>query len=313
VNRDESLLFSYRFCSGIARREAKNFYHAFLLLPPGRRRSMCALYAFLRRTDDLADEPGPHALKAEALSNWRLDLEAALAGRSPAWPGLLALSDTVSRHAIPMELLHAVIDGVSRDIEPNHFVTFADLADYCYHVASVVGLCCLHIWGYRSEGGTAEKLAEDCGLALQLTNILRDVGSDARAGRIYLPEDDLARFGVERAELAMMGRPNDGLHALLAFEAQRANGYYTAVRELVPLVAPIGRPVLLYIVGVYRALLDEIVRRDYDVLSRRVSLSRWRKLAVGLLAVGGPFARFGLGTTRSVESRAASESVSSPP
>ncbi len=309
--RDEALQASYRFCSRVARREAKNFYHAFLFLPQGRRRSMCALYAFLRRTDDLADQPGPAAEKAEALGAWRLELEAALAGENPPWPGLLALSDTVSRHAIPVQLLHEVIDGVSMDIQPSRFVNFADLADYCYHVASVVGLCCLHIWGYRSDGGKAEKLAEECGVALQLTNILRNLGADARDGRIYLPEDDLARFGVEPDELASARRPNDRLHALLAFEAERAYGYYEAVRQLVPLVAPIGRPVLRYIVGVYRSLLDEIVRRDYDVLSARISVPPWRKVAIGLLALGGLFAARGRPVPGFAQSQAANDSAES--
>jgi phytoene synthase len=272
---------------------------------------MCALYAFLRRTDDLADEPGPAAKKMQALRAWRLELEAALAGENPTWPGLLALADTVARHAIPTKLLHEVIDGVSRDIQPSRFVTFADLADYCYHVASVVGLSCLHIWGYRSEGGKAEKLAEDCGLALQLTNILRDLGADARDGRIYLPQDDLARFGVEPDELASARRPNDRLHSLLTFEAQRAYGYYGALRQLVPLVAPIGRPVLLYIVGVYRSLLDEIVRRDYDVLSSRISLSPWRKVAIGLRALGGPFVARGRPVPGFAKSQAANDSAPS--
>jgi phytoene synthase len=274
---------------------------------------MCALYAFLRRTDDLADEPGPAALKSQALRAWRLELEAALAGENPEWPGLLALTDTVARHAIPAELLHEVIEGVSRDIHASRFATFADLADYCYQVASVVGLCCLHIWGYRSEGGKAEKLAEECGLALQLTNILRDVGADARDGRIYLPEDDLARFGVEPGELSVAAQPNDRLHSLLAYEAERAKSYYGGVRQLVPLVAPLGRPVLLYIVGVYRSLLDEIVRRDYDVLSARISLSPWRKLAVGLRAIGGRFVTRDLQTATSAESHSAQNSAASPP
>ena len=172
------------------------------------------------------------------------------------------------------------------DIQPRGFATFAELADYCYHVASVVGLSCLHIWGYRSEGGQAERLAEHCGLALQLTNILRDVGDDARNGRIYLPDDDLARFGVAPEELAAVGRPSDRLRELLAFEARRAYEYYEDARSLVGLVDPVGRPVLRTIVGIYRALLDEIARRDYQVLDGRMSLPHWRKIAIAL-RVGG--------------------------
>ncbi len=221
-----ALRHSYRFCGDVARREARNFYCAFLLLPPSRRRSMCALYAFMRHTDDLADEAGDADEKDRALESWRTALDEALDGRPDAWPGLPALADTVARHAIPRHLLDEVIEGVSMDIRPRGFATFAELADYCYHVASVVGLCCLHIWGYRSEGGEAERLAEHCGLALQLTNILRDVGEDARGGRIYLPRDDLERFGVTPVELAAVGRPGDRVRELLAFEARRAYAYH---------------------------------------------------------------------------------------
>jgi phytoene synthase len=282
---DRELRASYRFCTAVARREARNFYYSFWLLPRPRRRSMCALYAFLRHTDDLADGPGSAATKARALDAWRRALDAALAGDHGAWPGLHALADTLARHGIPARLLHQVIEGVAMDIQPLGFATFTELADYCYHVASVVGLCCLHIWGYRSEGGTAERLAERCGLALQLTNILRDVREDARNGRIYLPRDDLERFGVGPDELTAGGGPSDRLRALLAFEAGRAYEYYEEARGLAPLVDPVGRPVLRTIVGIYRALLDEIARRDYHVLDGRVSLPAWRKLAIALRAL----------------------------
>ena len=284
---DRVLRESYRFCGALSRREAKNFYYAFLLLPRDRRRSMCALYAFLRPTDDLADEPGPAEQKAGALESWRHELDAALAGDGGIWPGFPALADTVARHAIPPLLLHEVIEGVSMDIEPRGFATFDELGDYCYHVASVVGLCCLHIWGYRSEGGEAERLAVNCGLALQLTNILRDVRDDARDGRIYLPREDLARFGVAPEEFAVAGPPGDRVRELLAFEARRAYEYYDDARRLVPLVDPVGRPVLRTIVGIYRALLDEIVRREYRVLDGRISLHPWRKIAIALRAIAG--------------------------
>ncbi len=247
---------------------------------------MCALYAFLRHTDDLADEAGPAEWKAEAIRSWRLEFDAALEGRESRWPGLPAVADTVARHGIPVHLLHEVIDGVSMDIEPRGYATFADLAEYCHRVASVVGICCLYVWGYRSQGGRAEQLAERCGLALQLTNIIRDVRCDACNGRIYLPEDDLARFGVGPEDLIATGAPCDGLRALLAFQAQRAFEYYEAGRELLPLIASVGRPVLLAILGTYRGLLDEIVSRNYNVLDGRISVSHWRKAAVVFRAGG---------------------------
>jgi phytoene synthase len=277
---------SYRFCAEIARREARNFYYGFLVLPPERRRSMCALYAFLRHSDDLADGSEPAEAKAKALDAWRRGLDRALAGQPDTWPGWPALADAVARHAVPPRHLHEVLDGVAMDVDPHPFFTFADLYKYCYHVASAVGLSCLHIWGYRSEGGWAEALAEACGVALQLTNILRDVREDAQAGRIYLPQEDLERFGVRPKDL-LARRPSDPARALFAFEGQRAYDLYHQAAPLADLVEPVGRPVLGAIVGIYRALLDEIARRRYDVLAARVAVPAWRKATITLRALTG--------------------------
>jgi phytoene synthase len=287
VTRDGVLEGSYGFCGALARRQARNFYYAFLLLPKVQRKSMCALYAFLRRTDDLADEPGSARAKAAALAAWRVELGAALANQVTEWPGFPALADTVARHGIPASLLHDVIEGVSMDVQPRPYATFDDLAEYCHRVASVVGVCCLHIWGYRSEGRKAERLAESCGIALQLTNIIRDVRDDAREGRIYLPEEDLARYGVLPEELAAGGLPSERVRSLLRFEGERAYALYDCARPLEPLVAAVGRPVLRTIVGIYQALLDEIARRDYNVFERRVSVSPWRKTVIALSGFAG--------------------------
>jgi phytoene synthase len=267
---------SYRHCAEVSRREAKNFYYSFLLLPPALRRSMCALYAFMRHTDDLADEDGPVDARRAALRTWRHELDAALSGEATDSPILPALADAARRHAIPARYLHEVLDGVEMDLEPRPFLTFDDLRVYCYRVASAVGLCCVHIWGYRSSDGRAETMAESCGLALQLTNIIRDVREDASKGRVYLPLEDLQRFGVAPEELAtatLDGR----IRSLLEFQASRAYDFYEQAHPLVRLVEPVGRPMLRAITGIYRSLLDEIVRRDYDVLTGRVSLSPWRK------------------------------------
>lgn len=287
----EPLRASYRFCGELSRREARNFYYSFLLLPPALRRSMCALYAFMRHTDDLADEPGSVDAQRLALDGWRGDLEETLSGRlKTSWPGFPALADTVERHGIPQRYLEEVIDGVAMDLEPRPFATFDDLYGYCYRVASAVGLCCIHIWGYESDGGRAEELAEACGVALQLTNILRDVREDARRGRIYLPQEDLERFGVRPEELSL-DRPGDRVRALFEFEGRRAYNYYEKAAPLSGLVAPVGRPVLATIAGIYRALLDEIARRDYDVLAGRVSLPPWRKAAIAARSLTARFAR----------------------
>jgi phytoene synthase len=235
----------------------------------------------MRKTDDLADESGTAEEKESALDQWRRALHAAIAGVPSGWTGFPALADTVSRCSIPVALLHDVIDGVSMDVQPRSFATFEELADYCYHVASAVGLCCIRIWGYRSEGGKAERLAEACGIALQLTNILRDVREDAQNGRIYLPAVEMDRFGVTAQDLIARW-PTPALRTLIAFEADRAFEYYDQARGLIPLVDPIGRPVLSCIVGIYRALLEEIVRRDYDVMKERVSIPAWRKAVIAL-------------------------------
>ncbi len=281
---------SYRFSAAVARREAKNFYYSFLVLPPGRRRSMCALYAFLRTTDDLADAPGPAHAKSAALAAWRGSLDRALAGEADPWPGFPALADTVHRHEIAPAYLHEVIDGVEMDLRPRPFETFDDLAAYCYRVASVVGLSCLSIWGYRSDSGRAEALAEACGIALQLTNIIRDVREDALAGRIYLPREDLRRFGVDPAELAA-SRISDRVRALLSFQTARAADFYRQAEPLRRQVDPVGRPVLGAMVGIYRSLLDEIIRRDHDVFSARVAVSGRRKLAITVLSLAARFGR----------------------
>jgi len=283
---EDALRESYRICAQVSRREAKNFYWSFLLLPPDRRRSMCALYAFMRRTDDLADEPGDPSAKRAALESWRIAMHMAIAGEVVEWPELAALGDSVRRHAIPQKYLDEVIDGVTMDLEPRTFATFDDLYPYCYRVASAVGLSCIHLWGYESNGGRAEAMAESCGIALQLTNIIRDVREDAENGRIYLPKEDLDRFGVSRDDL-LAKVPNDRLRALLAFQADRSRDYYARSAPLVGQVAQSGRPVLRTIVGIYRALLDEIARRDYDVLSRRVSLPTWKKATIALRSLAG--------------------------
>jgi phytoene synthase len=280
---------SYAYCARVARREARNFYPSFLLLPADRRREMCALYAFLRQSDDIADEPGAVEAKRAALDAWRATLDAAVAGSHPVtWPGWPALADTVACRGVPVRHLHEVLDGVAMDLSPRPLATSDELHDYCYHVATAVGLCCLHIWGFRPEGGRAEALADATGQALQRTNILRDVAEDARNGRIYLPADDLSKFGVTPDDL-VAPQASASLRRLLAVHARRAYDDYDRARPLVELVDPVGRPVLQALVGIYHALLDEIARRDYEVLSARVSVPGWRKAAIVAGALAGRF------------------------
>lgn len=265
---------SYAWCERLARAQAGNFYHAFRLLPADQRRAMCALYAFLRIADDLADGPGPRDEKALALEGWRRQLHAALEGdyRHPVHP---ALHHTVGRYGVPREYLDDVIDGVEMDLRIDHYDTFAELYRYCYRVASAVGLACIHVWGFTDE--RAKPLAEAAGVALQLTNILRDLGEDAGRGRVYLPREDLERFGYPAERLAR-GVRDDRFRALMRFEAERARGYYDAAASLTGLLRPPGRAVFQVMLRTYRGLLDVIVRRDYDVFSRRARLGRLHKL-----------------------------------
>lgn len=264
---------SYGYCERLARRAAGNFYHAFRLLPADQRRGMCSLYAFMRVADDLSDEPGAVEEKERRLSEWRQALHAAMHGdyQHPIFP---ALRDTIDRFGIPLVHFEEVLDGVCMDLVVSRYATQADLECYCYHVASAVGLCCIHIWGFQ---GPAREPAIAAGQALQLTNILRDVGEDASRGRIYLPEEDLARFvGSETSLRAQVC--DEAFRALMRFEAERAYCYYAEALPLVDLLAPAGRAVFLVMLRTYRGILDAIVARNFDVFQSRVRLPSWRKM-----------------------------------
>jgi 15-cis-phytoene synthase len=273
---------SYAYCERLARREAGNFYHAFRMLPRPQARSMCALYAFLRITDDISDGPGTPETKQMRLSQWRKRLNQALAGQYDHRLHA-AFHDTVRAHSIPSVYFEAVINGVESDLQPVAFLRFADLYQYCYRVASVVGLACIHIWGF-SGGNEAKLYAESAGIGFQLTNILRDLGEDAGRGRIYLPREDLDRFGYTPEQLRQ-GTRDEHFRALMRFEVDRARGYYAASLPLAPFLSSPGRAVFQVMTMTYRSLLDAIERRNYDVFSRRVSLSALRKWKLVLQAL----------------------------
>jgi phytoene synthase len=270
----QELARSYTYCERLARREAGNFYHAFRLLPADQRRAMCALYSFMRVADDLADGPGASEEKRGPLQDWRRRLDESLEGTysHPLHP---AFHDAIRRFGVPPAYLHAVIDGVEMDLDAARYDAFTDLYPYCYRVASAVGLACIHIWGFTGEQAKAH--AEAAGVAFQLTNILRDLGEDAGRGRVYLPREDLERFGYEEDALRR-GVRDDPFRALMRFEVDRAAAYYREAEPLAALLRPPGRAVFLTMLRTYRGLLEEIVRRDYDVFSSRVRLSRAHKL-----------------------------------
>jgi phytoene synthase len=269
-----TLAESYAFCERVARTQAKNFYYSFLLLSRPQRQAMCAIYAFMRYCDDLSDAEGVSD-RAGAIARWQADLDAALAGKAsdnPVWP---AFADAVARYRIPHEYFRAMIRGVSSDLEPRHIQTFQELYDYCYHVASVVGLTIIHIFGFNDP--RALELAERCGVAFQLTNILRDVREDAEHGRVYLPAEDLERFGVKTEELSGAAL-SPALRSLLEFEAERARAYYQESEPLMDMVDSRSRASLKALIGIYSRLLDRISSSGYEVLRERVRVPAWEKI-----------------------------------
>jgi len=292
VEMNSQLEAAYAECRRITRSAARNFYYAFLVLPRDRRDALSAVYAFMRHSDDLSDDPGmTRSEREEKLAEWRGALHDAIAGKPAGNLVLLALADAQRRFQIPLQLFDQLIEGTRMDVaaqagEAIRYQTFDDLRRYCYHVASVVGLICIRIFGYRDPA--AEPLAEQCGVAFQLTNIIRDVKEDAAMGRVYLPEEDLRRFGRSAGELdpAHLKNGFDGasFRPLLAFEAERAREFYRAADRLLPLIDEQSRPALWVLVEIYRRLLEKIAARNYDVFREKIRLTAPEKL--GVLARG---------------------------
>jgi phytoene synthase len=285
---------AYAICRAIAKREAKNFYYSFIALPEARRNAICAIYAFMRKADDLSDDESlTRQQRRKLLDAWLADWHRARQRGLTSDPVFLAVCDAAARFQIPYSLLDELVAGTTMDLEesaaslaglPDTYPTFADLYRYCYLVASVVGLVCIRIFGYSNP--RAEKLAEETGIAFQLTNILRDVAEDAERKRIYLPLEDLAAHGVTVDQLIhrTSGAVTAEERALLKAIADRAEGYYRSAQELLPLIDPESRPALWVLVSIYHGLLRRIEKANFDVFSQRISVPKAQKL--GTLAVG---------------------------
>ena len=262
------------YCQQKAAASGSSFYYSFLFLPPERRRAITALYAFCREVDDVVDECSDAQLAHAKLAWWRSELAQAYEGR-PSHPVALALADAVSRFNLPQELLAEIIDGMEMDLTQTRYPDFKALHLYCYRVASVVGLLAAEIFGY--EDRRTLKYAHDLGLAFQLTNIISDVGEDARRGRIYLPSEELAQFGVG-AEDILHARHSEAFHRLMLFQIERAERYYDqALAQLPKQDRKAQRPGLV-MAAIYRTLLDEIRRDGCRALERRIALTPLRKL-----------------------------------
>jgi 15-cis-phytoene synthase len=281
---------AYAVCRTIAQREAKNFYYSFRVLPEHKRNAMCAVYAFMRRADDISDDESlPLAERRRVMSQWLEAWRDARRSGVSHDPVFLALNDTQKRFAIPDVLLEDLVRGTAMDLEPRAqtenelqtFATFDELYRYCYLVASVVGLVCIRIFGYTDS--RSEKLAEETGVAFQLTNILRDVKEDVERGRIYLPLDLLREFGVsvERVKtLAAGGAMEANERAMLHALGSRAEEYYASAALLLPLIDADSRAALWVLVTIYHELLLKISKANNDVFRHRIRVSTPAKLAV---------------------------------
>ncbi|HEV2399273.1 MAG TPA: phytoene/squalene synthase family protein [Candidatus Sulfotelmatobacter sp.] len=279
------LVMAYSVCKGITRQAAKNFYYAFMVLPRRKREALCAVYAFMRRCDDITDDPklSPPE-RRQQLESWLDALHRVQQGQPTDDAILLALTDAQRRYTIPAGLLDELAHGTAMDVEetdaPNglaiHYPTFEDLRLYCYRVASVVGLVCIHVFGYRDPA--AEALAERTGLAFQLTNIIRDVKEDAGMSRVYLPDEDLAKFGLSLDDVLTPDAAK--LRPVLQLEADRAREFYASGDQLISYVSEDSQPALWVLITIYRSLLEKIALKQYDVFTTRIALSTWEKLRI---------------------------------
>lgn len=265
---------SYRHCEKITKERAKNFYYGIRLLPPEKRRSLCAMYAFFRYCDDVSDGEVAGS-KAELLKRWRLAIDQEEPGDSLTLP---AFYDARRKHAIPSEYFHSMIDGVEADLVKDRYADFSELYRYCYCVASTVGLVCVHVYGFDGSQEALE-MAEARGIGFQLTNILRDVSEDLSLGRIYLPQDELAAAGLSESDLKG-GASSPRLENFLREQVERAQSYYQRSQGLEERVEASSRSSLVAMTRIYRALLEKVGEMGVQILKKRARLSTVEKLKI---------------------------------
>ena len=303
--REAQLAHAYLVCRGIARESARNFYYAFLVLPQEKRNALSAVYAFMRHSDDIADDEKLSATeKHQKLAAWSDHMHRVFAGEITDDPVLFALADAREKFDISVDLLDKLVQGTAMDADAEQPVSaapvalyrnFDELQVYCYHVASVVGLICIKVFGYKDAA--AEPLAERCGLAFQLTNIIRDVREDALMGRVYLPADDLARFERTTGDLSSQALSN-GFDAarfrpLLELEAQRAREFYRAADDLIPMIDLDCRTALWVLIEIYRRLLEKIAAGGFNVFGPKIRLTMMEKLGVVARGLWRSIVQFG--------------------
>ena len=267
---------AYEECRLITKREAKNFFYAFVTLPAEKRRAIYAAYAFCRHCDDAVDRSASPESKVEALSSLSAQLDAAYKNR-PNGAVFIALAHSVQTYNIPQSYFQDVINGVEMDLTKHRYETFEELRLYCYRVASVVGLICLEIFGYRDP--RAREYAIDLGLAMQMTNILRDVQEDMERDRVYLPQDEMKRYGYSEEELLKEVR-NDTQKRFMAFQVDRAQKLFRSGARLLPYLSIRSRGCPAVLAKVYMRILSRIEANDYNVFDGRISLSSREKLLI---------------------------------
>jgi phytoene synthase len=271
----------------IAKESKSSFYYAFSLLSPQKRDAMNAVYAFCRRTDDIVDEGHePDDLKYEKLRKWRIEFEKALSGRSD-YPLLNKVATIIRQFNIPLEHFYELIVGMEMDLQRKRYLSFDDLVEYCYRVASTVGLMCIEIFGYKNK--STRDYAVNLGLAMQLTNIIRDVGKDAQYGRIYIPQNDLIKFNYTENEL-FAKQFNHNFRSLMSFESERAKEYFHKANHSLYFEDKPSMFPARAMQHIYSRLLQKIERTDYDVLNNHIKINKVEKAAISI----GVWAKYSL-------------------
>ncbi len=279
-----SLKRSYRLCQQVTRQKARNFFYAFLLLPKNRRKAIYAVYAFMRHSDDVVDSSLSKE-RSSQLQAWRQSVKIALEDGPIDHPILPAFVDAVKQFNIPHNYFFELLDGIQMDLEKDRYQNFEELYTYCYRVASVVGLVCVHIFGFKDP--RALQLAESAGIAFQVTNILRDIREDGTGNRVYLPLDDLKKFRYP-VESLRQGVVDDHFRRLLHFQIERARDYYHQAEQLVPLVEPDCQKALSALIGIYRGLLEKIYKEHELLFEKQIRLSLLEKLSIVFRAWRAP-------------------------
>jgi phytoene synthase len=287
MSAEHDLAASYEECRRIARAAARNFYYGFALLPHAKRDALCALYAFMRHADDISDSNGDRSDKSAGLDAWRSALDRALAGEYGRSRILPAFHHTVATYGIKPSYIHDLIAGAQMDLTISRYPTFELLSRYCYCVAGTVGLCCVHVFGFNDPA--ALELAPRLGAAFQLTNILRDVPEDLAMGRVYLPQEDLQRFGCTEHDMAGP-TATPAFIELMRFEARRAWEFYEDGSRLLKLINRDSQAALWTLINIYSGILQKIEAIHYDVLAQpHPGLSSIQKAWIMLRAGTGLF------------------------